>query len=343
LAGHFGGSDAGEAATLGAFERALPDWTPIVARGRPPLALREALRADATVLAGWSIGCAGEGPPGLVGGAALIAAAKLRRHPTALLGISAREVGEVPWGPRLCRWLLGGADLVVLRDQASARHLEAAGVRGPFRIGAGPAWLDVHGRRRLDGSGERRVVVAIESRSCPPGQVARLGEALAAIARDGVEIGLQPWPGPEADGAVHRVAVDLAGRIGEPVRMLRPLPDLGAGREALAGAGAVVALGTQALTAAAGTAAAVAVACEPEIADLAARLHLPLIAPCASAAEIAEAIADAIEREPPRPNPVEGQIATAEEGFRLLRVLLAEGRGSEVEELSGLPLWGSEE
>lgn len=360
LAGPFGSSDAGEAATLGAFERALPGWTPVVASGDPGATrsshgcatvdsgrhlamLRAAAAADATVLAGWSIGAPDDGAPGLGSAVALLLAAKLCGHPTALLGISAGRARS-DWQRRLRRWLLREADLVVLRDELSAHHLEAAGVPGPFRIGADPAWLDVHGHWRSGppAPGPRRVVVAIEARACPPDLVGRLGEALGALARQGVEIGLQPWHGPSPDGGDHGLTAELAGRIGEPVRVLAPLPDLGgAGREALAGAGAVVALGSHALIAAAAAgAAAVAVACEPAIASLARQLDQPLVAADAGGVEIADAIAAALDHAPPLPNAVEGQIATAEEGFRLLRVLLSEGRSDEVDELSGLPLRG---
>ncbi|MBS1678110.1 MAG: polysaccharide pyruvyl transferase family protein [Actinobacteria bacterium] len=373
LAGHFGPSGAGETATLGAFRRALPDWTPILASSdpaasaaahdcptvdarRPLSVVRAAARADASVLAGWSIGGAEGARPGLRTAVALVVAAKLRGRPTALLGISARG-GRSAWEGRLSRRLLGAADLVVLRDELSAHHLEAAGVRGPFRIGADPAWLDVQDRRaggrpepwrdrnrdRREGEEPeqrpRRVVVAIEARSCPDDLVALLGDALAGLAADEVEIGLQPWHAAAIDWRDHGLVAELAGRIGRPVPVLEPLPNLGAADTTIAGAGAVVALGSHALIAAAAAGVpAVAVACEPAIADLARRLDQPLVAADASAAEVGAAIAASLDREPAQPNAVEGQIATAEEGFRLLRVLLSEGRSDEVTELSGLPL-----
>ncbi|MBS1885916.1 MAG: polysaccharide pyruvyl transferase family protein [Actinobacteria bacterium] len=369
LAGHFGPSDAGESATLGAFERALPEWTPVLATSdpaathaahgcrvvdarRPAAVVMAAARADAAVLAGWSIGADGAARPGLRTALALVTAAKLRGRPTALLGISARG-GRSAWEERLSRRLLGGADLVVLRDELSARHLESAGVPGPFRIGTDPAWGDVQDGRatgtvcnhpRIAGvnadsaSRPRRIVVAIEARGCPPGLIGRLGDALAAPAAGGAEIALQPWAA-SAEGRDHGLVAELAGRIGRPVQVLEPLPDLGAGRTSLAGIGAVVALGSHALIAAAAAGVpAVAIACEPAIADLARRLDQPLVAADASTAEIAAAIGAALEHEPALPNAVEGQIATAEEGFRLLRLLLSEGRSEEVGELSGLPL-----
>jgi hypothetical protein len=420
LAGHFGPSAASESATLGAFRRALPDWTPVLASSdpaatraahgcqtvdarMPPAVVRAAARADASVLAGWSIGGGDGARPGLWTAVALVAAAKLRGRPTALLGISARG-GRSAWEARLSRRLLGGADLVVLRDELSARHLEAAGVEGPFRIGADPAWLDVQDRRadgrarseigqardrradgparseidrardrradgparsradqaqdpRADGQPDprgddggdhradghtvapRRVVVAIEARACPADLVALLGDALAGLATDGVEIALQPWHAAAVDWRDHGLVAELAGRVGTPVPVLAPLPNLGAGDASIAGAGAIVALGSHALIAAAAAGVpAVAVACEPAIADLARRLDQPLIAADASAEEVRAAIAAALDHEPALPNAVEGQIATAEEGFRLLRVLLSEGRSDEVTELSGLPL-----
>jgi polysaccharide pyruvyl transferase WcaK-like protein len=356
LAGHFGPSDAGEAATLGAFERALPEWTPVLASTdpqathaahgcgtvdarRPSALVRAAARADATVFAGWSI--EGEAArPGLRTAVAVVSAAKLRRRPTALLGISARAGGSA-WERRLSRLLLGEADLVVLRDELSARHLEGAGVRGPHRIGTDPAWLDVHDRRaERPAHRPRSVVVAIEARSCPPHLVARLGEALRRLAAGDVEVELQPWRDSSSDGADHGLVAELAGRIEEPVRVLRPPAELGAGERSPAGAGAVVALGSHALIAAAAAGVpAVAVACEPATAGLARRLDQPLVDADAEPAEIADAIAAALVHEPPRPNAVAGQIATAEEGFRLLRLLLSEGRSEdETGELSGLPL-----
>jgi len=372
LAGHFGPTDAGETATLGAFRRALPEWTPVLASSDPaatraahgcrtvdarrPLAVvRAAARADASVLAGWSIGEGADARPGLRTAVALVAAAKLRGRPTALLGISARG-GRSAFEGRLSRRLLGGADLVVLRDELSARHLAAAGVEGPFRIGTDPAWLDVQDRH-ADGSvcnyplpagvdadarrqaRPRRVVVAIEARGCPDELMARLGEALAGLAAGGVEIALRPWGTTAGEGRDPGLVAELAGRIGRPVQVLEPLPDLGAGSDSMAAAGAVVALGSHALIAAAAAGVpAVAVACEPAIADLARRLDQPLVDADASAIAVRAAIAAALDHEPALPNAVEGQIAAAEEGFRLLRVLLSEGQSDEVTELSGLPL-----
>jgi len=354
LAGHFGPSDAGEAATLGAFARALPEWTPVLASGdprasqaahgcatvdarRPRAMISAAARTDATVFAGWSIGEGEAARPGLRTAVAAVAAAKLRRRPTALLGISARAARGA-WQRRLSRRLLEWADLVVLRDELSARHLEGAGVRGPFRIGTDPAWLGLRDRR-AEGRARHRprnVVVEIEARSCPPRLADRLGEALGMLASDDVEVELQPW----RDAAAHGLVAELAGRIERPVKVLRPPAELGAGERSPAGAGAVVALGSHALIgAAAAGVPAVAVACEPAAAGLARRLDQPLVEADAEAEEIAAAITAALVGEPPRPNAVAGQIATAEEGFRLLRLLLSEGRSEEeTGELSGLPL-----
>ena len=359
LAGHFGPSDAAEAATLGAFERALPEWTPVLASSdpqathaahgcgtvdarRPPAMVRAAARTDATVFAGWSIGeGAPHSRPGLRTAVAVVSAAKLRRRPTALLGISARAGGRA-WERRLSRRLLDWADLVVLRDELSARHLEGAGVSGPFRIGTDPAWLDLQDRRDPGRARHRprNVVVQIEARSCPPRLIARLGDALGQLASGDVEVELQPWRDASSDGADHGLVAELAGRIEEPVRVLRPPAELGTGERSPAGAGAVVALGSHALIgAAAAGVPAVAVACEPATAGLARRLDQPLVDVDADADEIAAAIAAALVHEPPRPNAVAGQIATAEEGFRLLRLLLSEGRSEdETGELTGLPL-----
>jgi polysaccharide pyruvyl transferase WcaK-like protein len=356
LAGHFGPSDAGESATLGAFRRALPEWTPIVASSDPaatraahgcetvdvrrPAAVMAAARAEATVLAGWSIGEDDDVRPGLQTAVTLVSVAKLRGRPTALLGISARS-GRTPWEGRLSKRLLSRADLVVLRDELSARHLEAAGVPGPFRIGTDPAWLDVQDRRATPAASarSRRIVVAVESRGCPENLVVELGAALGKLAAGGAEIALEPWNPAATDGHDRTLLTGLAARIAAPVRVLAPLENLGAGNATLSEAGAVVALGSHALIAAAAAGVpAVAVVCEPAIADLARRLDQPAVAAHASATEIAAAIGTVLDHEPPKPNAVEGQIATAEEGFRLLRILLSEGQSDEVADLSGLPL-----
>ena len=54
--------------------------------------------------------------------------------------------------------------------------------------------------------------------------------------------------------------------------------------------------------------------------------------------QLADRVLAAVDAEPPRADVVEAERTLAEDGFRLLRVLLARGRSTEATEVDGLSL-----
>jgi polysaccharide pyruvyl transferase WcaK-like protein len=107
----------------------------------------------------------------------------------------------------------------------------------------------------------------------------------------------------------------------------------------MAGARLVIAQRFHSLVAAASAGVPVlAVAHEPKLAGLARRLGQPTVAPDAPAAELAAAIATAVDGPAATSAAVRRERECAAEGFRLLRVLLARGRSDEAVALDGLAL-----
>jgi polysaccharide pyruvyl transferase WcaK-like protein len=94
-----------------------------------------------------------------------------------------------------------------------------------------------------------------------------------------------------------------------------------------------------ALVAAAGAGVpALAVAHEPKLEGLARRLEQPAVAADAPPATLADEVLRAVDGEPAAPAAIARERASAEEAFRLLRVLLARGRSEEAADLDGLDL-----
>ena len=119
-----------------------------------------------------------------------------------------------------------------------------------------------------------------------------------------------------------------------------PPADVLEARERFAGARLVVAQRFHALVAAASAGTpAIAYAHEPKLAGLARRLAQPTLSPGADPALLGAAIVDAA-RAGRRPNAaaVGAQKAAAEEGFRLLRLVLDRGRNPDADTIGSLPL-----
>ena len=150
LAGAFGQQNLGDDALLEAFVRGLPDWDLTVTTADPeaavrlgckPVAAREpravaatpAGRADAVVVGGGTVlktlhGSADRRPHALLVNAALLTAASSARHrPVAMVGVGAGHLTDRR-ARALARFVVGHADLLVLRDEESAGELIAAGV-----------------------------------------------------------------------------------------------------------------------------------------------------------------------------------------------------------------------
>ena len=83
---------------------------------------------------------------------------------------------------------------------------------------------------------------------------------------------------------------------------------------------------------------ALAVAHEPKLEGLARRLEQPAVAADAPPATLAAAVLDAVDGPPAAPAAIRRERVHAEEGFRLLRVLLARGRSDEAVDVDGLAL-----
>src|SRR5690606_37993721 len=117
-------------------------------------------------------------------------------------------------------------------------------------------------------------------------------------------------------------------RLGSTARIDVPPADLGEARASMAAAGLVVAQRFHALVAAAAAGVpAIAYAHEPKLTGLARRLGQPALVPGDDPARLgAQIVAAAAAGRPARPAAVRAQVAAAEEGFRLLRLVLAGGR-----------------
>jgi polysaccharide pyruvyl transferase WcaK-like protein len=349
LAGAFGQGNPGDEALLRAFVRALPGWRPVALTSAPeataaehgvetvhrddPAAVLRALRAaDAVVVAGGSVFKAlhpacGRRPGALLRRlAALAVAAKAARTPIALVGVGAGDL-EGAAARRLSRTVVQAADLLILRDEESADELAAAGATAPFRVGADAAWTVLEapdGAPSRNGDGE--IVVALNHLGGGADLVERLAAGLAPF--DGVQ--LQPWQ-PEDVALAHVLSARLDG-----ARVVSAPAGLQEAVEAFAGARLVIGLRFHALLAAAAAGVPfVAYAHEHKLAALARRLRQPAVTP---GGDLAAAVRAALAGAPPDAAAVRRERRLAEEGFRMLRVVVAGGRTEEAVALDGLAL-----
>jgi polysaccharide pyruvyl transferase WcaK-like protein len=375
LAGSFGRRDPGEEAILAALVRALPGWDAIVTSSDPAetasvhgcdavaldsgLAVGRAVaRADATIIAGGML--EGFGEPGeraatasLGRAYALASTSSALGKPTAMLGVGA---GRLASRRRrvLARGLIKKADLFVLRDGPSANLLTEAGAPAPFRVGADPAWAlferyasdvapDTAAARRNGSNGHRRapedVIVVLDHNACDESLAARLAGALERLRADGVGVRLQPWRATHDGADDLRLAGLIAARIPGPVEVLEAPTGLADARSTFQGTRLVVALRRHTLIAAAvGQVPSLALAHEPGLADLARRLGQPSVLAGGSPSQLAAAIRGGLAHPPPSRSAIRGQVASAEEGFKLLRLLLSRGNTDDANDLTGLRL-----
>ncbi|WP_322766577.1 polysaccharide pyruvyl transferase family protein, partial [Frankia sp. Cr1] len=172
----------------------------------------------------------------------------------------------------------------------------------------------------------------------------RLADALTEQAADGLQVLLQPWQvGVGTSGTDdHAVAAYLQTRLDGSI-VLPPPADLTEARASAASARLLVAMRFHALVAgaAAGTP-VVAVAHEAKLAGLARRLGQPAVRTDASTGELTAAMRHARAGAGTPPASVQAETAQAEEGFRLLRLLIDHERWDETDTLTGLrlePAW----
>jgi polysaccharide pyruvyl transferase WcaK-like protein len=329
---------------------------------------RELARADAVVVAGGTIfktlhPSSGRPPLSLLRRtAALAAGTRMLRKPFALVGVGAAPVSDRT-ARRLTRSIVRSADLLILRDEESADHLAEAGAPTPFRVGADAAWtlMPVHASAddlaaaadgsavvmrsvsgghapvELDGAGDPRpVVVALSHLAGGPELAERLAGGLRPVVESDLPVRLDPWQ-PDGDS---ELAHAVATRLDDPrVSVAEPPADLDDAREGMEGARLVLAQRFHALVAAAGAGVpTLAVAHEPKLEGLARRLEQPAVGADATPAALAREVLRAVDGPPPARDAIERERASAEDAFRLLRVLLARGRSEEAVDLDGLAL-----
>jgi polysaccharide pyruvyl transferase WcaK-like protein len=365
LAGAFGQRNAGDDARLQAFARALDGWDLVatVAPGTPesvlagctpvsaddPVAVARAVAAaDAVVLAGGTLfktlpSSGGRPPLSLLRRAlAMAAGATALGRPVAMVGVGA---GALPTAPArtLARRLIHRADLLVLRDDESAAVLTGAGAPAPFRVGADPAWtlFEDAPLPPADAPAGRRegILVALSHHAGGPRLAGRLAQALAPVVAEGVPLVLQPFQvgvrGADDLELAHAVRV----RLGGVPELIVPPADLQEARDLARSFGAVVALRFHAAIAAAAAGTPfVAYAHEPKLAAVGRRLRQPVVDPAAPAETLGAAALAALDGPPPAAAAIKAEVARAEEGFRLLQLVLTRGRGRPADDVSGLPL-----
>lgn len=253
---------------------------------------------------------------------ALTLVAQARACRVALLGVRAEPVHDRR-SRLLARSLAERADLVVLADDRSARALVDAGSPAPLRVGADPIWAGL--AEPLPPTARRDVVVAAV-RSTDDAR--KLVEPLRTLASFGLTVVLQPWE-RHTGHATQRCAMLVEG-LGPTAEVLEPLQDLEDARRRFASARLVVAGSSHALMAA-------AAAATPFVAAGgagAARIAETLGQLASRNGDLPHALVAALEAAPPSPASVAIEIEAAQEGFRLLRVLLSDGDEG-VEALNG--------
>jgi polysaccharide pyruvyl transferase WcaK-like protein len=366
LAGAFGQGNPGDEALLDAFRRALPD-TPLVVASSDPAdtqwrhgltaipsyswrAVTSALSSSrALVFAGGTVfkvlpASTGRQRWALLRNAlALAAYARAAGRPVCMVGVGVGDLPD-PTSRILARRIAKQADLLVLRDVASARALIRIGVPGPLRVGADAAWtlLDQVPEPH-DTAGEHIVVVPSQwAVATAPGVLAALSLAVQPLLSDGFAVRVQPWqcggPGPDD----FRYAEQLAAGLSGDVELTAPILNLVDAARAFTAARLVVSSRFHALVAAAAAGTPfLAVANEHKQAGIADRLDQPSVAAAAPASSMADALHEALATAPPAHAAVRAEIAAAEEALGLMRLVVSGGAVS-AESISGLrlePAW----
>lgn len=349
LAGPYGQRNPGDEALLAAFRAGLPDHDVVPTAGTttPQEVARRVRDADAVVFGGGTLfkqlrPNSGRPPLDLMTRAlGLAVATRAAGRPLAMVGVGAGALSSRR-GQMLARRVVQIADLLVLRDEESASALSDMGATAPFRVGADPAWtlLASTPDGGWDPSGPIRVACSHEAGGAET--VEHVAAALRHVLAAGVPVELQPWQvgGP---GAVDDLdfARALRASLGGAATLLVPPEDLLEAVEMMRGACAVLAMRFHAIPAAcvAGTP-VVAYDHEAKLAGLSRRLGRPAVSPAAGPEALAAVLlAAARSGEHATGAAIRGEIAAAEEGFRLLRLLLSGGRSfADTASIGQLPL-----
>jgi polysaccharide pyruvyl transferase WcaK-like protein len=366
LAGAFGQGNLGDDALLQAFVRALPEWhlqvttaDPAAAErvgcepvpARRPAAVASAARAsDAILVGGGTVfktlhPSSGRRPLALLANtSALVAVSSALHRPVAMVGVGAGRLDSR--GARaLTRFIVKHADLLVLRDEESAGEMFRSNIPGPFRVGADPAWTLVVPPDRVPAAhdGVVRVVPSHLANGADgwAGMVDRLADTLGRLLAMGLAVELQAWQHDacSTEWDDHAIIDALVDRLGPSVEVVPTPGSMDAAVESMIGTGTVLSFRFHALIAAAAAGVpTVAVTHEAKLGALARRLEQRAAPVDFEPSVLAAQVANAIEAPGPAPAAIKEQIARAEEGFLLLRVLLGGGRSEESDSLGALPL-----
>lgn len=300
--------------------------------------------------------------------AALAALSAPGAKPLAMVGVSAGDLAA-PTDRWLARRLVHRADLLVLADHESSEILTRAGAPSPLRVGADPAWASI-GLPATARSGSDLVMVVLDA-GAGPALEELLVAALTPLVRAGLRVRLQPWssapppssappsgsvpspsssppsrsvpspsaaPGPVTTSDVQ-LARSLAAALGSRAEVVPAPMDLAQARDLYAQAAVVVAVPYRALHAAAAAGVpCVALTQETRMAGLARRLVQAVVGLDGPPPELIRTIAKARAGEPASPSRVGEEVARAEAGFQLLRLVLAKGRSEEPLDATRLPL-----
>jgi polysaccharide pyruvyl transferase WcaK-like protein len=363
LAGAFGQRNPGDEGLLDAFVAALdgwdvvatsstPEWqngtTASVSSSDPSRIARRVAACDAVILGGGTVfkelsPATGRPPLDLLQkGLALAYGAKALGKPLAMVGVGAAPIAAAR-GRLVARRLVRQADLLILRDEESADVLAEAGAPTPFRIGADAAWTLMGDPAVRSGHGDRVIVALSHEAGAGRGDgfAADIAASLVPVLASGYEVALQPW---QVGGPVRPDDLDLARavrqQLGGAAELLLPPADLHEARATFAGARLVIGLRFHALVAAAAAGTPfLAFAHEPKLAAVARRLAQPAITADMSTEAIGAAVCAAARHPvPPSAAAVRAELARAEDGMRLLRLLLADGRSDEADLIGALPL-----
>jgi polysaccharide pyruvyl transferase WcaK-like protein len=363
LAGAFGQRNPGDEGLLDAFVAALdgwdvvatsstPEWqngtTASVSSSDPSRIARRVAACDAVVFGGGTVfkelsPATGRPPLDLLQkGLALAYGAKALGKPLAMVGVGAAPISAAR-GRLVARRLVRQADLLILRDEESADVLAEAGAPTPFRIGADAAWTILGDPAVRGGHGDRVVVALSHEAASGRGEhfAGDIAASLVPLLASGYSVALQPW---QVGGPVRPDDLDLARavrqQLGGAAELLLPPADLHEARATFAGARLVIGLRFHALVAAAAAGTPfIAFAHEPKLAAVARRLAQPAVTPDMTAEAIAHAVCAAARHPvPPSVAAVRAELARAEDGMRLLRLLLADGQSDEADLIGALPL-----
>jgi polysaccharide pyruvyl transferase WcaK-like protein len=364
LCGAFGQRNPGDEALLTAFCRSLagrpvvatssdPDHTEwahgidAVSSSSPRAILKAVSDSSAVVFAGGTIfktlpTSSGRHQRSLLRNAVAVATlARARGRGPMLVGVGAGQLAD-RGAQVFARALARQAELLILRDDASARTLTDLGVPSPLRVGSDAAWTLVDAvpvSRAASGDRPDRVVVVLSRWSTDVSRLPALASALQRLINRGITVQIQPWQIGARGLDDLDLAEHLASQLTGDVHVIGPPIDLLAAVGVFADATLVISARFHGLVAAAaaGTTSLALGGAEPKQTSLSARLHQPAVSVAAPPDELAAAMFAALEEPPAAASLVRTEAAVAGEGFRLLHLML-DGGSDAAGDIDGLRL-----